>query len=89
MNTSANLSRQAGQASGSTPVGDVSTHILRHTALATANDLTGDLRAVQEFARHADPMTTAGYTRVRGARLVAIAHSIDYEGSKLQALRPS
>lgn len=60
-------------------LGQVPTHVLRHTALATALDATGDLRAVQEFARHADPLTTAGYTRVRGRRLDAVVQSIDYD----------
>jgi hypothetical protein len=31
---------------------------LRHTAIATVNDATGDLRTAQEFARHADIETT-------------------------------
>ena len=59
-------------------VGRISPHILRHTCLATANDLTGDLRAVQELARHARPETTAGYTRVSGRRLQSVAFAIDY-----------
>lgn len=59
-------------------VGHVSPHQLRHTCLATANDLTGDLRAVQELARHARPETTAGYTRVGQRRLAAVVISIDY-----------
>jgi len=52
------------------------THKLRHTCLTIANDATGDLRGVQEFARHADPDTTAGYTRVTGARLTSIGEVI-------------
>lgn len=59
-------------------VGHVSTHLLRHTALTMANEATGDLRAVQEFARHARPETTAGYTRVSEARLLNIAGAIRY-----------
>ncbi len=43
-------------------------HLLRHTALAIANDETGDLRAVQDFARHAQVETTAGYTNPRELR---------------------
>ena len=35
-------------------------HLLRHTALARANDVTGNLRAVQDFGRHSDPAQTAG-----------------------------
>jgi integrase len=53
-------------------------HRGRHTALATANDATGDLRAVQAFARHAKPETTAGYTRATNRRLRAVVESIDY-----------
>lgn len=60
-------------------LGDVATHVLRHTALATALDHTGDLRAVQELAGHARPETTAGYTRVRRNRLVAAVAAIEYE----------
>lgn len=60
----------------------VSTHRLRHTCLATANDATGDLRAVQEFARHARPETTAGYTRVTAKRLLAVMVSLDYQETR-------
>lgn len=55
------------------------THVLRHTALATANDNTGDLRAVQDLARHARPETTAGYTRTTSNRLIAAALAVDYQ----------
>lgn len=58
----------------------VPTHRLRHTALATANDATGDLRAVQELARHVKPETTARYTRVKARRLTSVVQSIDYDG---------
>ncbi len=57
-------------------IGQVSTHILRHTALATANDETGDLRSVQDFARHAEPTTTSGYTRTTKRRMVAVSQAI-------------
>ena len=57
----------------------VTTHVLRHTALATALDNTRDLRAVQHFAGHAKPETTAGYTRVRRDRLIEVSTSIKYE----------
>ena len=57
-------------------LGDVPTHRLRHTCLTVANDKTGDLRAVQEFARHADPETTAGYTRVTQERLSSIGQAV-------------
>jgi len=63
------LARDAG-------VVDVSTHRLRHTCLTIANDATGDLRAVQDFARHADPDTTAGYTRVTRDRLSSISLAV-------------
>ncbi len=59
-------------------IADLTTHQLRHTCLATANDNTGDLRAVMELARHARPETTAGYTRTTAARLTAVAMSLDY-----------
>lgn len=54
-------------------------HQLRHTALATALDRSKDLRAVQDFAGHSRPETTAGYTRTTRRRLEAVVHSIDYE----------
>lgn len=54
----------------------VSTHRLRHTALSLANDVTGDLRAVQAFARHSDPETTAGYTAVTRQRLEKVRDAI-------------
>jgi len=57
-------------------LGDVAVHRLRHTCLTVANDETGDLRAVQEFARHADPDTTAGYTRVTRDRLSSIGDAV-------------
>ena len=49
---------------------------LRHTCLTVANDTTHDLRAVQEFARHSDPDTTSGYTRVTGDRLSSIGNAV-------------
>jgi integrase len=57
----------------------VSTHVLRHTAIATLNDATHDLRAAQEFARHLSPETTVLYTRVSRRRLVDAVASIDYQ----------
>lgn len=59
-------------------LGHVKTHVLRHTALAECNDRSGDLRAVQEIARHSRPETTAGYTRVRAQRLREVMGMIDY-----------
>lgn len=59
-------------------VEDFSTHVLRHTALTTALDATGDLRSVQEFARHEDPITTSGYTRTTKEQLRKISDAIRY-----------
>jgi integrase len=59
-------------------LGPVPTHVLRHTALATSLDTTGDLRAVQELAGHASPETTAGYTRATRRRLQAAVDAITY-----------
>jgi integrase/recombinase XerC len=67
--------RQVAEEAG---LGAVPTHVLRHTALATALDNCRDLRAVQELAGHARPETTAGYTRVTAQRLVEAVRSIDY-----------
>jgi integrase len=53
-------------------------HQLRHTSIATVNDNTGDLRAAQDFARHANPTVTAGYTRTKAKRLRAAVDTIDY-----------
>ncbi|MHB1507977.1 MAG: tyrosine-type recombinase/integrase [Acidimicrobiales bacterium] len=68
-----NWVRQLGAAAG---IEGMYPHKLRHTCLSIANDASGDLRGVQEFARHADPDTTAGYTRVTGARLTSIGEMI-------------
>jgi integrase/recombinase XerD len=54
------------------------THQLRHTALTTANDNTGDLRAVQTFARHKNPDQTAGYTRTKQTKLREVSDALDY-----------
>jgi integrase/recombinase XerD len=54
------------------------THQLRHTSLTTANDNTGNLRSVQQFARHTKPQTTAGYTRVTKAQLVEVMEALDF-----------
>ncbi len=59
-------------------VPDVTPHRLRHVAVATVNDNTGDLRAAQDFARHADPRTTAIYTRTTERRLRSAVEAIDY-----------
>ena len=59
-------------------IGWVRPHWLRHTALATSNDATGDLRTVQHFAGHSRPETTSGYTRATRARLQEAVRAIDY-----------
>jgi integrase len=53
-------------------------HQLRHLALATQNDRTGDLRAVQQFAGHARPEATSGYTRATKAALRKVVDALDY-----------
>lgn len=58
---------------------EISPHVLRHTAIATLNDLTGDLRVAQAFARHASPETTVLYTRVSARRLERAVGLLDYE----------
>lgn len=65
-----------GRAAG---VGHLPPHRLRHTALATANDRLGDLRAVQTFARHSKPETTAGYTRTTARRLRDVSDSLGWQ----------
>jgi integrase len=59
-------------------VAGATVHRLRHSALATANDNTHDLRSVQELARHARPETTSLYTRTTKQRLRAVVEAIDY-----------
>lgn len=59
-------------------LGPIKPHWLRHTALATQNDRTGDLRAVQHFAGHARSATTEGYTRASREALWRVTLSIDY-----------
>lgn len=51
-------------------------HRLRHTSLARANDILGDLRAVSEFARHARVETTMGYTRTTAQKLEAVSETL-------------
>lgn len=70
-----NWVREVADAAGLPPL---QPHQLRHTAIATINDTTGDLRTAQEFARHARPETTAIYTRTTAARLWEAALSLDY-----------
>ena len=59
-------------------IANFSTHVLRHTALTTANDTLGDLRAVQTFARHSRPETTAGYTRTRRDKLEEVSRALEF-----------
>ncbi len=68
-------SKQVAAAAG---IPEFTTHQLRHTALTTANDVMGDLRAVQTFARHSHPEQTAGYTRTKQTRLREVSDSLDY-----------
>lgn len=53
-------------------------HRMRHHALAIANDVTKNLRAVQSFAGHAKPTTTAGYTRTRETEMREVAAAVTY-----------
>lgn len=68
-----------GVVSAAAGVENVTTHRLRHTCLATANDATGDLRTVQDYARHAKVDTTAGYTRSTEKRLLAVMAAVNYD----------
>jgi integrase len=53
-------------------------HVLRHTCLSTANDATGDLRAVQALAGHIKVETTTRYTRLSRRRLEGAVMALDY-----------
>lgn len=53
-------------------------HALRHTCLTRLYEETGDIRLVQVFAGHADPATTAKYTRVSRVRMAAAIEKLDY-----------
>lgn len=52
-------------------------HQLRHRFATKALDATGDLRAVQELLGHANPQTTAIYTKVAVGRLRCVVDLID------------
>jgi integrase/recombinase XerD len=67
--------RQVAEQAG---VDGVTTHRLRHTALAEMNDQTGDLRTTQAFAGHRNPSVTAGYTRASARRLREASDSLSY-----------
>jgi integrase len=57
-------------------LGYLSPHQLRHTCLAEMHEQTGDLRITQYFAGHADPSTTARYTRATKRALVAAVDTL-------------
>lgn len=44
-------------------------HVYRHTAATALLHESGDLRLVQDFLGHADPATTAGYTKISPTRM--------------------
>jgi integrase/recombinase XerD len=56
----------------------VAPHRLRHSCIASALDNTRDLRGAQDLARHADPSSTAIYTRTTKRRLVQVVEALDY-----------
>lgn len=74
----ATIGEWVGKLSVEAGIGRVTAHRLRHTAIATINDATGDLRAAQEFARHASPETTRLYTRVSADRLKRAVDSLNF-----------
>lgn len=53
-------------------------HALRHTCLTRLYEETGDVRLVQRFAGHADPATTAKYTRVPRRLLIEGVSTLHY-----------
>lgn len=57
---------------------NVWTHRLRHTAIRTALDRTKNLRAVQYWAGHSKPETTAGYAGTTREWLEDIRDALDY-----------
>lgn len=63
---------QVGEAAGVA----FTTHQLRHSALATMLDNSGDLRATMEYARHVNPRTTLIYTRTTRSRLVELGATL-------------
>lgn len=60
-------------------IDQISPHVLRHTAITTANDATGDLRAVSAFSRHKRLETTRLYTRTTDEQLTRVVLAINYE----------
>lgn len=67
--------REIGNRAG---VDELRPHQLRHTAIATVHDNTGDLRTASEFARHRRIETTMIYTRTAEQTLRRAVNSIDY-----------
>lgn len=67
--------RRLGEYAG---IEDLRPHQLRHTAGATMNDRTGDLRATSEFLRHRRLETTMTYTRTRDDALRRAVGALDY-----------
>lgn len=51
-------------------------HRLRHRFLTRALEVCGDLRVVQELARHSSPATTARYTQVAAGRLAEVVAAL-------------
>lgn len=74
-NTIYNWTRRVSNEAG---IGDVHPHQLRHTALTTSHDETGDIRAVSRFARHSSISMTERYTRTTGDQLKRAMLAIDY-----------
>lgn len=67
--------RQIGEMVG---VADLRPHQLRHTAIATMHDMTGDLRTASEFARHRRIETTMIYSRTPEATLRKAVDQLHY-----------
>lgn len=67
--------REVGETAG---VADLRPHQLRHTAIATMHDLTGDLRTASEFARHRRVETTMIYSRTPEATLRKAVDQLHY-----------
>lgn len=57
---------------------DLRPHQLRHTAIATMHDATGDLRTTSEFARHRRIETTMIYSRTPEATLQKAVDQLHY-----------
>lgn len=55
----------------------ITPHVVRHSVATIALDATGDLRAVQEFLGHANPSTTAIYTKVNTRRLRSVSDVLE------------